>query len=235
MNLLTLIQRFCKRTNIEVPGEILGSNSAQIKQILGLLEEEGNELAGRGDWQELTNESLHTTVATESQGAIKTIADNGFRYIKDGTIWNRTSNLRLYVVDDAYWQHVKGTAATSPNYAVRIRGGNLLANPVPGAGDTWAFEYISYNWTTDSAGANAAQYFVADTDLTLLPENILMMGLRWRWKKEKGFEYSEDFIAYERLVKDALTRNGMHRTLNMSDRQSVPSPKIFVNDGNWPV
>ena len=235
MNLLTLIQRFCKRTNIEVPDVILGSDNPQVRQILGLLEEEGNELAGRGDWQELTNEAVLTSVATESQGAIKTIASNGFRYIKDNTLWNRTANLVLYVVDNKYWQQIKGTNSTSPNYVVRIRGGNLLANPVPAAGESWAFEYISYNWITDLAGANDAQYFTVDTDLTLLPENILMMGLRWRWKKEKGLEYSEDFIAYERLVKDALTRDGMNRTLNMGYRGYTPGPRIIVNDGNWPL
>ena len=233
MNLLLLVQRFCKRTNLDVPNTVLGTTDPQIKQILGLLEEEGNDLAGRGDWQELTNEATHTSLAQENQGAIKTIASNGFRYIKNGTLWNRTDNDLIYVIDGTDWQQLQATASTGPSTQVRIRGGNLIAYPTPTAGDTWAFEYITYNWITDSAGANPDQYFTADTDLMLLPENILMMGLRWRWKKEKGLEYAEDFRSYEILVKDALTRSGMNRTLNMSDRPSTPNPKVVIPEGSW--
>ena len=87
MTLLTVVQRFCKRTGISSPTTVYGSTDPQIIQVLALLEEEGNDLSGRGDWQELTNEATHTTVATESQGAITTIASNGFRYIKNNTIW----------------------------------------------------------------------------------------------------------------------------------------------------
>ena len=85
MNLLITVQRFCKRTNLDSPTTVIGNTDPQVQQILSLLEEEGNDLTGRGDWQELTNEALHTTIATESQGAMDTIATNGYRYIKNGT------------------------------------------------------------------------------------------------------------------------------------------------------
>ena len=66
-----------------------------------------------------------------------------------------------------------------------------------------------------------------------LPENILMMGLSWRWKKAKGFEYAEDFRSYELLVRDALSRDGMKRNLNMSDRPQTPNPKVVIPEGSW--
>ena len=82
MTLLSVVQRFCQRTNISVPATVYGSTDPQVLQIMALLEEEGADLSGRGDWQALTNEATHTTVATESQGDIATIASNGFRYIE---------------------------------------------------------------------------------------------------------------------------------------------------------
>lgn len=235
MSLLTTVERFCKRTGLNVPATVIGNTDPQVQQILSLLEEEGNELNGRGDWQELTNEATHTTIATESQGAITSIATNGFRWIKNDTLWDRELRLPVYVIDGTDWQQVKAIAVTGPRYQARLRGGELLSNPVPTAGHTWAFEYISWNWITDSAGANPTQYFTVDTDLMLLPEPILMMGLRWRWKKEKGFEYAEDFRTYETLVANALSRNGLNRALDMSQSGVTPKPKVYIPDYTWNV
>ena len=233
MTMLTTIQHFCRRSNINVPSTVFGSTDSQVLQIMALLEEEGTDLAKRGDWQELTNEATHTTVATESQGAIKTIASNGFNYIKNGTIWDRDLQLPVYVIDGTDWQQVKAIAVTGPRYQARIRGGNLISNPVPIAGHTWAFEYISSNWITDTNDANPDQYFGADTDKILLPESLVMMGLRWRWKKEKGFEYAEDFTTYEKQVTDALSRDGMHRVIYTGERNKTSTPSVFVPDGSW--
>lgn len=232
MSLLTMVQYFARRTNLAVPTTVTGSTDDQVNQIKALLEEEGNDLAKRGDWQEITFEALHTTVATESQGAITAIATNGFNYIKHDTFWDRTENLPVLIYDGVDWQAEKGFAVTGPRYHVRLRGNELLANPVPVAGNTWAFEYVSKNWIVQEDGTTYLQYFAADTDTALLPEDILLMGLRWRWKKEKGFDYAEDFRTYEMMLRDALSRNGLRRTLNMS-KTPMPMRGIIVNQGNW--
>jgi len=232
VTLLAVVQKFCKRTNISSPTTVYGSTDPQIIQIMSLLEEEGNDLSGRGDWQELTNEATHTTVATESQGAIKTIASNGFRYIKNNTMWDRDLQWPIRVINDGDWQATKAFAINGPRYHVRIRGGNLLSNPVPTAGLTWAFEYVSWNWITDTNDANPDQYFTADTDKILLPEPIVMIGLRWRWKKEKGLDYEEDYNTYETMVLDALGREGMKPNLNMSSNNR---PQAITSHGTWPL
>jgi hypothetical protein len=235
MTILATVQRFCRRTNITVPGTVLGSTDPQILQVLALLEEEGNDLSGRGSWQAITLEATHTTVATESQGDINTIASGNFRYVKNNTIWDRTENLPVIVIDGPDWQAEKGFASTSPRYRARIRGNNLIVTPTPVAGNTWAFEYVSWNWILDTNGTTRKQYFTADTDTVLLPEPIIQMGLRWRWKKEKGFEYAEDFRTYEMMVADAFSRDGIRRNLNMGSKPEMGSPKIVVNQGNWPL
>ena len=230
MSMLEIVQRHCRRSNIPVPTTAYGSTDDQVLQVVALLEEEGNDLASRGDWQELLNEATHTTVATESQGKISTIASNGFNYIKNDTIWDRTETLPVYVISGVDWQAEKGFANTSPHYQARIRGGNLLSTPTPTAGNTWAYEYISKNWILGADDTTYSDYFNLDTDAPLLPTEILLKGLRWRWKKEKGFEYAEDFASYEFMVKDALGRQGMHRTLHMDDGKMSRNPHVIVND-----
>lgn len=229
MSLLTTVQRFCRRTNITVPTTVIGTTDAQVAQVYALLEEEGNDLSGRGSWEVLTVEALHTTVANESQGDITDVADDGFRYIKNDTIWDRTENLPVLVIDGPDWQAEKGFAETSPRYRARIRSGELIATPTPVAGNTWAFEYVTWNWIN----RNEKQYFTNDSDIIDLPEPVIQMGLRWRWKKEKGFEYAEDFRTYENMVADALGREGMKKVLFQDRTERERRPRILVNQGNW--
>ena len=235
MSLLTTVQYFCRRTDIPVPSTVYGTTDPQVLQVMALLEEEGNDLASRGSWQGITFEASHTTVATESQGAISTIASNGFRYIKNQTIWDRTNRLPvLGPMDSQEWQTLKAIVTTGPRFRFRIRGGLLLSNPVPTAGYSWYFEYVSKNWILGVNGTTYKQYFTLDTDTILLPEELVLMGLRWRWKKEKGFEYAEDMRTYEMQVKDAMGRDGGKSILHMDDAAwTGPQPGVFVPSGNW--
>lgn len=235
-SMLTIVQRHCQRTALPVPSTVYGSSDTLTQQILGLLEEEGRDLSSRGDWEGLISEATHTTLAAEDQGAIATIASNGFRYIKNQTIWDRTSKLPVCgPMDGVEWQAQKAMATTNPRYRFRIRGGHLLVNPTPAAGLTWAFEYVSKYWITDSTGVTYQEYFGADGDLVVLPAELLLMGLRWRWKKEKGLDYAEDFRTYEMQVKDAVGRDGGKPVLCMSDERKTVRPGIFVSPGSYPL
>ena len=69
MSVLSVIATVCGRTNVPVPTTVLGNTDTQIVQMLRLLEEEGNDLAQRGDWNALTYEATLTTLAAEDQGA----------------------------------------------------------------------------------------------------------------------------------------------------------------------
>jgi len=128
---------------------------------------------------------------------------------------------------------MKAMASTGPRYRYRLRGGKLLVNPTPAAGHTWAFEYVSKNWLLGIDGTTYKQYATLDTDTILLPEDLVLMGLRWRWKKEKGLDYAEDFEEYENQIKTDLGRDGGKETLRMDGESRDARPGIFVPDMSW--
>jgi hypothetical protein len=234
MSLLTVIQYVAGRTGVTVPSSVLGTSDPQVLQLLRLLEEEGEDLRKRGPWQGIVKEASWTSTAAEDQGAVTTLAASGFDYIKKDTFWDRTSKFPIIgPLSDSEWQARQALAITGPRYSWRIRGGKMLISPVPAASLTFVFEYISKNWILGVDGTTYKQYFTLDTDTILLPEELVIMGLRWRWKKEKGFDYAEDFRTYEAQVKDALGRDGGKVTLSMDGSIRKPQPGVFIPDQSW--
>lgn len=231
MSLLTVVQSFCGRTNVPVPATVIGTTDPLTLQVYRLLEEIGNDMAKRGNWEGITFEATHVSLAAEDQGAMTTIASNGFRHIQNETFWDRTNKLPILgPLSATEWQTLKGMATTGPRYHFRLRGGKLLINPTPTAGYTWAFEYLSKNWILGIDGTTYKQYFTLDTDTILVPEDVLMVGLRWSWKKEKGLDYAEDFETYEQQIKDSMAHDGGKKRLSMDSSHRSAQPGIFVPD-----
>lgn len=235
MTLLAIIQNFCRRAKLPVPLTVTGSTDTQVLQLQALLEEEGNDLSKRGDWQTMTFEASLTTTATESQGDMTTICSNGFRSIKNQTIWSRSRRLPVAgPLDAKEWQMLKALFVNGPYYRFRIRGNNLLVNPTPPASESWYLEYVSNNWILGADGVTYKEYFTLDTDTLLIPDSIALMGLRWRWMREKGLDYAELMRTYEMQVKDAFGRDGGKRVLQADGGAwRGPRPGIFVPTGSW--
>jgi hypothetical protein len=235
MNLLTLVNKFCQRSGISTTNSVYGTTDDRILQVMGLLEEEVNDLASRHTWQGLQREAVHTTIANEDQGDINTL-DSGFRFLRNNTIWDTTDRLPvLGPLDGQQWQALKAILSTGPRYQFRFRGDHLLVNPVPVAGHVWKWEYESKYAILDVNGTTTKEFFTADTDTFLIPDNLALLGLRWRWAAQKGLDYGELFNTYERQVKDAMGRDGGKTCLFMDDESIGISPGIFAPVGNWLV
>lgn len=234
LSLLDLITVFCERTGLRVPTTVMGSTDAQIVQARALLEEEGHDLSSRGLWSGLIQETSFPTTAAEDQGSLDDLASNGFRMIVQDTIWDRSNQLPICgPMSPQEHQARLSLAATGPRYRFRIRGGKLLVNPVPTAGLTWYFEYVTEHWILDASSGDGKRYFTADTDVPTLPSSLLLLGLRWRWKAAKGLEYAELQRTYEIQVKDALARDGSKHDLEMGKPTRRTRPGVFVPEGNW--
>lgn len=234
MSLLTTIIQVCRRIGIAAPTTVSGSSDPQIIQLMALANEEGQDLSSRYPWQNLQNESTFTTVATQSQGAITTLAGAGFRYILNDIMWDRTLLRPVFgPLDPQGWQALKAQNVTGPFNQFRIRGDLVLFIPVPVAGNSIYFEWISRYWATGAGGAAAT--WAADADTAYISEEIMAQGIIWRWKSAKGLSYSEDFEKYERLVNDQMARDGGKSRLNLGGGATGYPPGIFVSAGSWDV
>jgi hypothetical protein len=233
MSLLTIVQSACNRIGILSPTQVVGNTDQQIIQMLALCNEEGEELANRVNWTALQTNATFTTLATESQGAIATIAPGLNRIVND-TIYNR--NLRRPVfgpLSEQEFAEAKAMNINGPWNRFLIQGGILKFNPPPVAGQTCAFDYITSYWCTDATGVTGRSAWSLDSDIAKLNENIIALGLIWRFKAAKGLDYAEDYNKYERRVIDGFARDGGKPTLSMNGGPSSYMPNIAIPAGSW--
>lgn len=229
MSLLTIIQDACVEVGLSSPSAAYSSTDDNIQRLVKLATREGKSLARRYGWQRLTQEATHTSLAAESQGLITTIAGSDFAWINPDTVFDRTQDRPLPVVDDKTWQQMKANGITGPYNYIRIRGGYLISTPNPTAGHTWAFEWVSKNWC-ESSGGTGQSAWAADADVGRLDEELITLGVIWRWKASQGLEYGEEFRNYEIAVNDAIARDGAKKHLYMG---KVAAAKNNIPEGSW--
>jgi hypothetical protein len=229
---LQIIQSVCRRIGITVPGAVVTNPDLQIQQLLDLSNEEGQEQADRYQWQALQREATFTTVAAQVQTNLDTLTP-GWRYIVNDTIWNRSLRRPVYGPrSQRDWQQQKAMQIAGPLNSFRIIQDAVNFYPVPPAGQTCAFEYMTSYWVS---GTNATQTWMADTDVPVLDDQLLTLGTIWRWKQAKGLNYAEDFAKYERRIADIMARDAAKPMLDMGGIHDSIKPGVFVPAGNFGV
>jgi hypothetical protein len=235
MSLLTIVQGAADAIGIERPTYVVGNAAPTARQMLALANLDGKALTARTQWQELIKTAVHTTIASENQGALSTIAP-GFKYIVNQTIWNRSQDTPVFGPSTPQrWQAYQAAPITGPYYTYRIINGYLHMIPAPSAGMTIAFEYMSENWCQNSGATTTYSAWNADTDTGILSEELLTLGLIWRFKKAKELDYGEDMINYETRVSQEIGRNGGAQALDMTNPDTNLVNYPLIQEGNWPL
>lgn len=229
---LQIIQSACLRIGIAAPQFAVTSSDLQILQLLGLSNEEGQEQATRYQWESLQTEATFTTLATQVQGSMNTIAP-GWDYIVNDTMWNRTLRRPVYGPKAQQdWQQSKAMQINGPFNSFRIIGDSINFYPNPAVGQTCAFEFMSVNWVKTTTSTSSI--WMADTDTPKINDQLMVLGLIWRWKQAKGLDYAEDFAKYERRINDAMGRDAGKNILSFDGGAKYDiQPVVMVPSGSW--
>ena len=235
MSLLTLVQSASRKLGLNVPSAVATSTDPAVLQLMELASEEGQDLAKRTRWTALDVQTSFITVATENQGLLSTIAP-GLKFIINQTIWNRTLRRPVFgPLGPSDWQQFEGLAISGPWNQFRIQQGIIKFFPVPVAGQSCYFEYVTKNWCLANDGVTGRSSWSVDTDTALLDEDVMTLGLVWRWREAKGLDFTSAFQKYETQVTDAIGRDGSKPVLNLGGARYSIEPGVFVPSGNWPL
>ena len=232
MTLLTICQDAAKEIGVPSPTSVVGTSDTTNVQLLAAANRVGKDLVTGYDWEVLIKEEEHTTLAAESQGAMTTIATD-FMRISNDTMWNRTTDRKYYgPLNNSQWQRLKASVSSGITNYFRIRGGNLLVNPAPPSGEKIFFEYIGKNWViTAGSSANAVAY-AADANTTVLDEDLITLGVIWRFLKQKGLPYDNQFQEYRLKLSEKQSKDGAKQIIRMAGPNRLYLP-VNEPEGNF--
>lgn len=215
-DLLTIIQETADLLGIPRPTEVVNSTDQQVRQLFGLAKEEGEELTTGFQWTKLNLQHTFVTVAAEEQ--IDAVPIDWSSFIPN-TFFNRTTRREVIgPITPQQWQAIQAQPQLNRVFlAFRERDDAFLMTPVPSAGDTIAYEYESSYWVR-GADLVLKETFTADTDTPLISPKLFKLGIRWRFRKTKGLDYSEDFRTYEMEKQKVQSKDGGSTKLNVTGR-----------------
>jgi len=233
MTLLTICQDAAKIIGITSPSAVTASTDTSVIQLEAVANQEGRGLVQTYRWEALIKEASHTTIAAESQGTMISIASDFGRF-SNNTMWNRTTNRKYYgPITGAQWQRIKAIVSGNITNYFRIRGGLLLMNPTPTVGQSVNFEYVSKNWVDESGGSTAdADKFTGDAQTSVIDEELITLGVVWRFLKLKGLPFDQQYIEYQTRLAEYSSHDGAKAILRMAG----PSPVILAlnePEGNY--
>jgi hypothetical protein len=232
LTLLSIINDAQDEIGLTRASVVINSTDQTVRTLLRLADKEGKILMRRHAWQALVTEKTFTSTATEEQSGV--IPSDLDRYVNE-SFYNRTRNRRVIgPLSPLEWQKEEAITASVLTDSFRVQGDSFLLKPVPAAGDTYAFEYVSKNWCQSSGGSGQSAW-AADTDTSKIDEEIITLGVVWRFLKSKGLEYAEDYAIYQQQVTQAIMRDGARRTINFATNESLfqNARMPTVPEGSW--
>lgn len=159
-----------------------------------------------------------------------------FKYQVDNTLWDRDAywNLRgpLSQVEwQTYKSSVLGDTATvrrrfqyRSNAATTDPEVKFYIDPKPSDDATLVFEYVTTGWCKDATAGTVNTEWQKDTDIPLLDDYLMRLGIIWRTLNRLGLAYEEELDEYDREVENAIGRDGGGRVLDLSRR---PHPSLI--------
>lgn len=231
MTLLTTLCDAALKIGIEKPNSIIGNTAIEVMELLAFCQEEVRELTRRHGWQALRKEATFATLAAEEQAALPADFD---RFVNQ-TFWNRSRKHMLYgPLSSSEWQYTKNWAVSPVTDSFTVRGKKILIAPIPPAGETIAYEYISKYGVLEADGTTYKEKFSVDSDTTVLYEDLVELGTIVRFKLAKGLDATSDVAKYETQVALRIGQEAPKKIAIMSSvmpRYSVPN--AVIPDGDW--
>lgn len=224
-------------TELGLPTSKIGVTSYDQtgRQAISMMQAIGDDLVRVHDWQFL--EKTHTFVGDGSTSAFPLPTDYG--RVVNQTEW-ATNNQRPMTgpVSPQIWGWCQyGIVSSGVYFRYRILDNKLHVFPTPGAGEEFAFFYISKNWVISGATGNPMTDTISQQgDVPVFDKRLMISGLKARLWGQKGFDTTQVQAEFEYVLSSekGITQASPVICLSGSNSGLLIGPNN-VPDGNWKV
>jgi hypothetical protein len=191
MSLLTATNEVADLVSLDRFTAIAGSGGDDARTMLVIAQEAGEEIAHRVDWNKLLKTA--TIAATPY-----TLPENYHRPVPGSMIVTALGQLVRPVTNTGQWAVLGQVGSTQPYY---YRSGGKIDIVPTSAGTNATLNYVSGHFVARSNGTDFRATFAADDDTTVFTEDLLVKNMVWRWKRQKGLDYTDDLAEFEAMLK----------------------------------
>lgn len=228
-----VLDRLCVRKDVDT----IDSSDDTQRQMLALLNEEGKELTATYDWQELVRETV-----TAAQDDSSKFADQGsIEELCPG--FARICNHCIYL-DGRSWPLVGPLSVTSRTYSKAggmsflfgyyIQEGHLFITQPTSSSQSLRIAYITRNWVQAADGTMKSKTLI-DTDVPLLDDRLLTLGVVWRWLSRNGLPYQQEWLNYNSALVEKKANDAPHAVLQAGGGPRRYNPRRSIVGGNAQV
>ena len=238
MPLLTIMTKFAERAGWVVPVTVANSSDTQLRKALGLLNELVEELVNSPfTYSFLIKEAAFVSVDGASQGYLDELAPAGYHSMIDNTFFDRSQNKAIEgPISPDEWQRRQAMALSGTCYEYREWQGQLWLSPDGVDGSQMAFEYRSKYPIVDESNPPTVTYkpnFTLDTDTSLIPEDLLLIGLRYKWREDNGFDATALKNSFESMLATFQSRDKGRKKVSMSGSAARSGTGIVIPFGSF--
>lgn len=238
MTLLTLVNDALGEIALPPVASVTSTSNPRSPPLFSVAKAALDAVCDAYDWPYLYNTEPYTFNTVVAQQEYD-LPDDFERIITD-TVYDTTEDYKLYggVTPAKYmWVNINNGLGDGKRFMVAGYGTNRKAvlTPAPDTVTTIAYFYKSNYKAVSGAGAAKAT-FDADDDLPRVPERLVRMEFKWRYLKQRGHDYGEEFREAKELAEKlfAETQNSPTVTLAGGRRPNMwPLTDGYVPDRGY--
>lgn len=215
-------------SDVATPSSVVGSGDQTITQMLALANRVGRDLVRAYAWRRLVTEYSFATVNGTATYDLPADFD---RMVPD-THYDRTNDWQNRGPSSSQeWQWLNTGLSTVTQLRWRLYLNQIKFYTTPTTAYTMAYEYVSKNWVIAASGSTPTKAaFSVDTDTCVFPDDLMDLGLTYRWLRAKGFDYEQARIDYREALSTCKAHDVPEGAKNLAGE---PKQAPLIPDGNW--
>lgn len=204
MTLLSVCKDVAKVVALNDPDVIASSTDREYVELFSLANEMAQRIAYGHDWQRFS--TIHTITGDGSTTAFDLPSDYSRMLVK-AQVWSSSLETALSPISDLdRWLELDVQDFDFVVNAWTIYGGQMHIKPALASGVTAQFFYQTDKLVRSAVGTLQSE-FIADSDVFLIDERLLKLGMIWQWRANKGLPYAEDLVNYETQLSRVVVRD----------------------------
>ena len=196
------------------PSVFFGAAGQFEMELCDLINEVAADIAQYHDWQALIRTYL---ISGSGSGSSFSLPSDYDRMLIDSDVQNPANWLWGYFgfsdINDFLQSQDRGFQPWPGGWIIYEDKFHL--SPPPAASAQARFPYITKKWAKNAVGEPRAS-FSADTDVFLLPERLLTLGLVWRWRENKKLDFTGDMEAFTKALNEYGAKDGGSRVIRFT-------------------